>query len=274
MLKLALKQLVIFPLFLTIVFAGIHLTFPVDTTYDFVEKTSTQHGEPNYLAGNMIGSIAPGQTLKLVIDRKSGKTFYWDNLELTVPDGWKKTSSKDALFFTYETVVPRNAELGTYELTLSASGDIQVLTPEILTISVKVRDDVYSFKADSSYPVHIDTSNLVPFSIRSESLASDSIKLSLEGIPSDWMGAKEIILSPNEERKTFFLVDPQTEGVYPVSFRAVSTLGAAGGTAPSELVVYPASLKSKLEVLNEGFSIVTVVLQPFYSLLSLIGSLL
>jgi len=273
MLKQIIGQLVIFSLFLSIASASIHLTSPYDITYSQVEKVSSQHGEPNYLKSETLGSIAPGQTLRLVIDRHSGTAFFWDNIELTIMDGWKKTGSKQAEVFTYDVEIPKDAALGLYNVTIHASGDIQVVTPEVITLSLDVKNDVYSFTTEPSYSVYIDASNALPFSLKSDSIGSDLVRLSLEGIPADWLGSKDIILSPNEERRMFFLLDPKIEGTYPIKFKATSALGGAAGSADSELIVYPPSLKSKLVVLNEGFSIVTVVLQPFYSLLSLIGSI-
>lgn len=268
-----LKQFLALSLFLTIVSANIHITSPVDVSYGQIQAAGEGAGDPNILVPAKLGDIAPGQVLHLVITRTSGTTFFWDNMELTVPDGWKKTGAKEPSIFTYDIEVPKDAARGSYTLTFLASGDIQVLTPAKLDLTVGVRDDVYSFTVDSIYPVFIDQSNAVPFSIKSDSIAMDTVSLSIEGIPEDWAPTKNVVLSPNEERKMFFAVEPKTEGPYDITFKASSTLGGAGGSADSKMIVYPASLASKLEVLNEGFSIVAVILQPLYSLLSLIGSI-
>jgi len=148
------------------------------------------------------------------------------------------------------------------------------MTQNALNLTIDVRNDVYSFNIMPKYDVFMDTSNSLPFSIKSDSLATDTVYLSLTGIASDWVASKSAVMAPNEERKAFFLVDPKNEGTYDITFNAVSSLEGAAGSADSKLVVHPTSLKSKLEVLNEGFSIVTVILQPFYSLLSLLGSAL
>ncbi len=273
MLGNALKTLVLLSLCLSIVSASIHVTFPKDITYNEVVNVSTTHGEPNYLKDAVLGSIAPGQTLDLTIDRSSGTAFFWDNLQIAVPDGWQHTGAKHADDFHQQIIVPKDTALGVYNLKMYASGDIQVVTPERINLTLNVRNDVYSFKVDSSYPVYIDSSNSVPFTVKSDSIAADVVRLSLDGVPATWYGSKSVILSPNEERRMFFLVDPKTEGSYDIAFKVSSSLGGAGGSADSKMIVYPASLKAKLTVLNEGFSIVTVVLQPIYSLLSIIGSL-
>lgn len=273
MLKTLLAYGAIFSLFLTLASASIHVTHPVDNVYSTVVKTSDLSGEPNYLKTEKLGNIAPGQSFKLTVDRASGTIFSWDNLDLSVPEGWKKAGSKFASEFIYEITVPKEAA-GTYTLTLSASGDIKVMTPNVLSLTVDVRNDVYSFEILPEYEVFMDTSNAVQFSLKSDSLAYDTIHLSLEGVASEWVKDKSIEIAPNEERRTFFLVDPKNEGTYDVTFAVVSSLEGAAGSADSKLIVRPTSLKSKLTVLNEGFSIVTVVLQPFYSLLSLLGSAL
>jgi len=273
MLGNALKTLVLLSLFTVVVSASIHMTFPKEVTYSDVAKVSSTHGEPNYLKDANLGSIAPGQTLDIVIDRSTGTAFFWDNLQIAVPDGWQHTGAKHPDYFNWQLIVPKDAALGMYNLTMYASGDIQVVTPEIIRLALDVRNDVYSFKVDSSYPVYIDSSNSVPFTVKSDSVAADVVRLSLDGVPSTWYGSKSVILSPNEGRRMFFLVEPKTEGSYDIAFKVSSSLGGAGGSADSKMVVYPASLKAKLTVLNEGFSIVTVVLQPIYSILSIIGSL-
>jgi uncharacterized membrane protein len=274
MLKTLLAYSVIFSLFLTIASASIHITYPKDVTYSEVVKISKQSGEPNYLKNEKLGNIAPGQSFRITIDRASGTIFFWDNLDLTVPEGWKKVGSKSASEFVYEVTVPKETAIGTYKIILSASGDIKVMTQNMLNLTIDVRNDVYSFKIMPQYDVFMDTSNSLPFSIKSDSLATDTVYLSLVGIASDWVASKSVVMAPNEERKSFFLVDPKNEGTYDITFNAVSSLEGAAGSADSKLVVQPTSLKSKLKVLNEGFSIVTVILQPFYSLLSLLGSAL
>jgi hypothetical protein len=274
MLKTLLAYTVIFSLFLTLASASIHITYPKDVTYSDIVKISDQSGEPNYLKNEKLGNIAPGQTFRLTIDRASGTIFFWDKLDLIVPEGWKKVGSKYASEFIYEVTIPKETATGSYKIIFSASGDIKVMTPNLLNLTVDVRNDVYSFKAMPKYSVFMDTSNALPFSVKSDSLATDIVYLSLTGIASDWVTSKNMVIAPNEERKTFFLVDPKNEGTYDITFNAVSSLEGAAGSADSKLVVQPTSLKSKLEVLNEGFSIVTVILQPFYSLLSLLGSAL
>ena len=274
MLKTLLAYSVIFSLFLTLVSASIHITYPKDVTYSEVVKISKQSGEPNYLKNEKLGNIAPGQSFRITIDRASGTIFFWDNLDFAVPEGWKKVGSKYASEFVYEVTVPKETAIGTYKIILSTSGDIKVMTQNVLNLTIDVRNDVYSFKIMPQYDVFMDTSNSLPFSIKSDSLATDTVYLSLTGIASDWVASKSAVMAPNEERKAFFLVDPKNEGTYDITFNAVSSLEGAAGSADSKLVVQPTSLKSKLEVLNEGFSIVTVILQPFYSLLSLLGSAL
>ena len=274
MLKTLLAYSVIFSLFLTIASASIHITYPKDVTYSEVVKISKQSGEPNYLKNEKLGNIAPGQSFRITIDRASGTIFFWDNLDLAVPEGWKKVGSKYASEFVYEVTVPKETATGSYKIILSASGDIKVMTQNTLNLTIDVRNDVYSFNILPKYDVFMDTSNSLPFSIKSDSLATDTVYLSLAGIASDWIASKSAVMAPNEERKSFFLVDPKNEGTYDITFNAVSSLEGAAGSADSKLVVHPTSLKSKLEVLNEGFSIVTVILQPFYSLLSLLGSAL
>ena len=143
MLGNALKTLALLSLFTVVVSASIHITLPKDITYSEVVKVSSKHGEPNYLRDAVLGSIAPGQTLDLTIDRSSGTTFFWDNLQIAVPDGWQHTGAKLAGEFHQQIIVPKDAALGNYNLTMYASGDIQVVTPEIIRLALDVRSDVY-----------------------------------------------------------------------------------------------------------------------------------
>jgi len=273
MIGFTLRQLLVLPLFLVIVSASIHVTFPFDATYSTVVVASTEHGEPNYLKSEYIGSIAPGQTLKLTIDRQSGTTFLWDNIEATIPTGWEQTVSKLVSTIEYDIKVPKEAAAGTYSVTLLASGDMQVLSPNSIILTMDVSNALFSIKADPFYAVYIDTSNSVPFSITSDSIAKETLTIAIAGIPSSWINSKNVVLSPREERRMFFTIEPKTEGLYPITFKATNEAGTDLVSADSTMVVYPASLKAKLTVLSEGFSIVNIVLQPLYSLLSLIGSL-
>jgi len=274
MIGFTLRQLMVLPLFLVIVSASsyIHITSPFEATYGTVVVSSAGHGVPNYLQSENIGSIAPGQTLKLIIDRQSGMTFLWDNIEATIPPGWEETVSKQVSTIEYDIKVPKEATTGTYSVTLLVSGDMQVLSPNSIILTMDVSNALFSIKADPFYAVYIDTSNSVPFSITSDSIAKETLKIAVDGIPSSWINSKDVVLSPREERRMFFTIEPKTEGLYPIAFKATNEAGTDLVSADSTMVVYPASLKAKLTVLSEGFSIVNIVLQPLYSLLSLIGS--
>jgi len=265
--------LVITPLFLAVASASIHLNSPKEVIYSDIYQISQSHGEPNILESEKLGDVAPGQTVYFVIERKSSTTFLWDNANIQIPDGWKKTGEVEPDAFLYDVAVPQNTKEGDYTITITTSGDLQVLTPNVIDLTVHVEEDAYFLAVDDFYSVYMDAFNLVPFTIKSDSIAQDPVSLSIEGIPANWVEKKEITISAGEEKRIFFLVDPKTEGVYPIKFKAITSQGGIGGTADSQITVYPASLSSKLKALGEGFSIVTPILQPFYSLLAIIGSL-
>lgn len=77
MLKTFLAYGVILSIFLTIVSASIHITYPQDVTYSEIAKASSQSGDPTYLKTEKLGNIAPGQTLRINIARTSGTMFFW-----------------------------------------------------------------------------------------------------------------------------------------------------------------------------------------------------
>lgn len=221
-----------------------------------------------------LGKISPGQTLKLIFDRQTGGNFLWDRIMLTPPAGWEKddapltTRDVDSL-----TVFLRVAEdaAGDYSFVATARNDLGLRSPEEVTFKINVTKNVYSYSFAEGYFVEAGKTSLIPLRVRSESIAEDTLYFGkIAGLPAKWVTAEPLLIAPGAEKNTTISVTPIDEGFFRIDFAVSRNSSSIIDSAKAHLRVKP-TLQSKLRAYGEGFSLVPIILQPFYALLSLFG---
>jgi hypothetical protein len=262
-------------LFMTVVFADISLLQPKTMLFDRVTQVSTSPDLPNVLQGAELGNIAPGQTLAMLFSTTSGGNYDWLQASIVPPQGWAKedavTLERDVHTLTAYLYVPADAAEGTYTFDVVASRGVEgIRTPERVSITLNVQNDVFEYGFPEGY-VAIAGKSELQFTVKSNSVGADTLKiLGLEGLPEKYTIQTEAEIRPLEERTIILDIKPSDEGVYPITFRIGRTTSPVIDTVQTELRVKP-TLQSKLALFGEGFALVPIILQPFYSLLSLFG---
>lgn len=272
-----LKYFVASLFFCSLVFASITLEYPVSKHFDSrnAVKIATYAGDTTILRGEMLGDVSPGQTLALVFSRETGSNFLWDKMQTDKPVFWnEKLSVGDKITLTLN--IPKDAA-GTYDVNITGTSSYApgtIKTPEILPVQIQVINSTY----ESSFPSHfnaiIDYPNSLFFRVKSKSLAPDTITFTISEFPARWAKEVKAAFKPLEEKNLFFAINPLDEKTreYSVAFAAARESGITEST-PSTITITPASFSTKLRAMSEGFSLIPILLQPFYSLLSLFGFL-
>lgn len=269
--------LFVFIAFFSISFASMTLEYPASRHFDSrnATKVAAYAGDTTLLKGEMLGDVSPGQTLKLVFSRETGSNFLWDKFQTNGPVFWnEKLSVGDKITLTLN--VPKDAA-GIYDVNITGESSYEpgtIKTPEILPVQILVMNSTYAYSFPQHFSAIIDYPNSLFFRVKSNSLAADTITFSISGFPARWVKDLKVTLQPFAEKGLFFAINPLDEKTrdYSVAFQAALESGTVE-QFPLTIEVNPASFQTKLRAMGEGFSLIPILLQPFYSLLSLFGFL-
>ncbi len=248
--------------------AAVYMQAPF--THDYVKVIRFNSDKNTYdLGDHYLGKLSPGQSIRLVFSRDSGTPYDWDNLLIYTSPGLRVSYEKTPKQFvvTLNAVSEdRNAWVEIYfmeEFMFRGTERIVFrldVTPEAYT-HYFVRETVPA--AEDSYYV---------FKVKSESLADDVILARIEGLPRAWAGAAEETIKSGQEIEVRIPLKATEEGRYPIRVKVEYASGLKE-EFQRELWVKP-TMKSKMKSVGEGFVLVPGLLQPLYSLVGFIGSLL
>lgn len=266
------KKLLALLILTSAAFASATMTYPREIAMDY---GSYNDQNVYYLGEFDLGNVAPGQTLELVFSRNTGPgntesdaSIFWEKAE-----GTGVTSSLDGLDLGVKHVIPASAR-GYYAFDLTLEGsEVGTIAPHRMTIKTYVTEDVYSFEYERIHVMSAGTTKDVIVKITSSSAASETITFqSADGIPSGWVKQDDVRMGPLETKTITMKVTPNEEGLYDAKIKAGRASSSVQDVLPITVRVKP-TLNSKLKAFGEGFSIIPVVMQPFYSLLSLLGAI-
>jgi len=252
----------------SVTLADITMTYPrsivASATDHFDNQTYVQ-----VLVAERLGKISPGQLLVINFSRTSGSDYNWDDLAIGEPWG-HSTVTDYADSFTAKIPIPANAS-GDYTLSFSLSNSFGFRTSQRLPLVVEVTEAAYTFGLNSTYSVTAGQTNLLQIPVISESVAEDSIDLTISGLPKNWTTHYVKYMKPFDIGQFDITMRPVEEGAYTLTFLVKMDSGAIQQLNRT-LRVMP-TIQSKFESTADGFSLIPAILQPFYSLISFIGSL-
>lgn len=232
---------------------------------------------------NDLGNVAPGQTLNLIFSRSTGLTgetraIFWETAIATLPDGSNVNSNLQGAEISLTIKIPENTQEGDYIFSVMMTGtDLRIIVPETYKFKVNVKKDVYSFAYEVNQKVNAGEPTAIVVRVTSSSSASDTFTITNTlGVPLGWFSRQNVYVpyydgtGMQEPTDYTLTITPFEEGYYPATLTLGKASGAPSYTLNINFRVLP-TLKSKLKAYSEGFSLVPMILQPFYSLLSFFG---
>jgi len=220
-----------------------------------------------------LGKIAPSQELKLVFSREIGpggkaKAIFWEKAVLPNSLFLNETLQGDTI--TAWIKMPEEIR-GNYTFNVTLQGDILYLKPETKQITVDVTENVYNIKYETSFHSKTGKAIIVPVTITSESIADETLFLeSTENFPMKWVNFPETTFNGKETKQIQLKLKPAQEGYYKIQLKIGRKSSNLINVMSFNLRTMP-TIKSKLEAFGEGFSVTPIIMQPFYSFLSLLG---
>ena len=220
-----------------------------------------------------LGKIAPDQLLELRFSRETGpsgtdKAVFWETV--LIPDNIFVNKTLDGNEIVAWIRAPSDMR-GIYSFNITAQGDILYIIPQSKEISIEVTEDVYEITYEDYFSTKAGESLEIPISIKSFSIANEELMLTdSEGIPLKWMDIDKVHFDGIGEKQTMLKIIPNEEGLYKIKLKIGRKSSSYINLIKIDLRVYP-TVKSKLRAFGEGFSISPIIMQPFYSFLSLFG---
>ncbi len=220
-----------------------------------------------------LGKIAPGQQLKLVFSREIGpegnaKAIFWE--KVLIPKQILLNESLEGDTITAWIKIPLSMR-GNYTFNATAQGDLLYIKPETHQITIDVTENTYTLSCPENFESKASQPITIPIEIKSNSIADDEIKLvGAENFPLKWIQFPETKIKAGETKKILVKFNPTEEGDYKITLKIGRRSSNLINLIRIHLKTRP-TIKSKLLSFQEGFSITPIIMQPFYSFLSLIG---
>ncbi len=220
-----------------------------------------------------LGKIAPGQQLKLVFSRETGpegnaKAIFWE--KILIPKQILLNESLEGDKIIAWVKIPLTMR-GNYTFNATAQGDLLYIIPETHQLTIDATENVYRFSCPKNFESKASQPITIPVEVKSNSIADDEIKLvGSENFPLKWAQFPATTIKAGETKKIMLKLNPSEEGNYKIILKIGRKSSNLINLINIHLKTRP-TIKSKLFSFQEGFSITPIIMQPFYSFLSLIG---
>ena len=264
------KKIVFLVLLATIVSASSTLVYP-QTIY--MNMGSYDENNDYYMGEFDLGKIAPGQDLKMIFSRNTSEynteseaSIFWIKAE-----GNNIQSLMSVHFIEASYKIPFNLR-GEHKFNVTLKGsEVGTITPHIMTFKIFVTENVYDFEFQKEHVLNAGKTKGITIKIKSNSASADTLTFTnTEGIPSNWIKKSNVLMEPGETKLITILANANEEGQYSAKLNVGRHSSQLHDSLEMNFRVKP-TFSAKLKAFSEGFSIIPVVMQPFYSLLSMIG---
>ncbi len=212
------------------------------------------------------GKIARGETLEIVIKKKSDLAGEWVNLEVDeqlLPSGWSVERVDSDKTLIALVTVPTNAPISTQRMRFTAGSQAGQLFDETLYATVSVHESLLSASIENLNQDAIlggkASFNLV---LNNDSIAEHSVRVE-STLPGYWFFAQTVLLKPHETKTVELPVFPLSYGEKSFSFSVSSTQNSTQFSFPARMNVKP-TLAGIYRTPIAGFPFFSPALLPYY----------
>lgn len=225
----------------------------------------------------VLGKVAPGQAIVIVIEKKSEKPDKWDGLfvdSVLLPAGWEHSVKSSDEAISVEIRVPVNAKVSNQRINMTAfsSGEPGFGDVFFADVSVVSPENVFTAGIDlTQIEATVNESVELNLTISNNSVA-DAVFLVSSNLPLDWLAPRELVVNA-QSTKTFSLpVNLLAYGKRTAALTVASAHGSFSETFGFEVNVFPL-LSSKFQAPFFGVPFFSLTLWPYYLLNSVLSVL-
>jgi len=213
-----------------------------------------------------LGRIAVGETLEIVVQRKSGLESSWDTLvpdSTGLPSGWGFESRKTDKTLIGSIKIPKTAEESVQKLSFKASNSSNPFYSETFSVYVTVKKNLLRASMENlSQSVMVNDEAVFRVIVNNDSIASHTVVVS-STLPNYWFEPVELDVPALEALEANVLVKPASHGKRFFSFSVSSALNDFESNFNAELFV-SSSLRGKFASGIAGFPFFNVSLLPHF----------
>ena len=262
------KHLLALALMLGMGMSVVYMHVPFMKEYDQIIEYNQQKNSYD-LGEYYLGKLSPGQSVKLVFSRESGTPYDWDQVVVRASQGLKVSEKTGASGFTVTVEAEEEDENAWVEIYFVEEFMFRGTERIVFKLNVTKNAYAHDFVQEN---VLAGENSYYTFSVKSESLVDDVISAKLVGLPGAWSKPASAVVKSGDTIEVKIPVKATEEGKYPVTLEVQYASGLREDFQ-RELWVKP-TMRSKMKSVGEGFVLVPGVLQPLYSIIGFMGSLL
>lgn len=252
------KRILVLFCLLTLVgmaFADVYLVEPVDKT---VKPTDSD--------ALFFGKVAGGETMNVVIKKKSGTGPEWDSFSVDLsilPQGWGSKIVETDKTLIAMISIPRNADTSTQRIKLTARNSSEPAFDQSFYATVSVNDSLLDASFENlGLDAVVGEPAKFALVLNNDSIAPHTVSVE-STLPSYWFPARAIELAPLETKTVELDVMPYYYGEKNFSFNVHSALNGKSFSFPAKLSVKP-TLAGMYRAGMAGFPFFSPGTLPYY----------
>lgn len=244
-------------------YAAIYLVEPLDQRISGNEEV-------------FLGKAAVGETVKIVIKKKSDLELEWNQLLVDaqlLPSGWKAEIKETDKTIIALVKIPGNAPVSTQRLKLTAGNSSFQSAGESFFATIAINENLLDASIERlGQETVLGEPAVFDLILNNDSIAEHSLLVE-SSLPGYWFKPEMITLKPLEKKTVELSVMPHTYGQKNFSFSVSSMHNSKQFAFPAKIEVTP-TLLGVYSAPSAGFAFFSPALIPYYlinALLSLIA---
>jgi len=212
------------------------------------------------------GQIARGETLRVIVNKKSENTLPWDTIKVdgaSLPEGWsaKETATDKSLIA--EITAPRNAPPSTQRARFVVSNAAQPLFSEGFYGNFLLRENLLAISPENlQQETFVGKGVSFRLKVNNDSIAEHSLEVT-SSLPGYWFEPVSLTLQPKEKKSIDLNVNVFSYGERNFSFLVSSKKNDLAIAFPAKLTIKP-TLEGKYTASLFGFPFFSPSLLPNY----------
>lgn len=211
-----------------------------------------------------LGNIAAGETLELIIQKKSGLGFDWSRIivdEAALPAGWAAISIATDKTLVAQISLPADASQSIQRIPFSLESDAMPFSNENFSAYISVKENLMNVSIDGlKQEAMVEGQTFFRLVANNESIAEHALHIT-STLPEYWFEPLDLVVGPKQTLDFNLMVVPKNYGPRAFFFTVNSSMNDFSQSFAAELNVY-STLRGKFTSSILGMPFFTLSLFP------------
>jgi hypothetical protein len=222
-----------------------------------------------------LGSVAKGETLSIIVSKRSDLGFEWDAIKTNeglLPQDWSVAARATDKSLILQLKIPANAESSTQRLEIQLTNNSQPYVTEQFFAIVTVKELLLNASMEGlKQETTIGNAVKYKLTINNQSIAEHNLIFS-STLPNYWFQPLQITAQPKKVQEFEIVVYPAAYGMRSFDFTLQSEMSDVSFSFHSALDVYP-TLKGEYTAPLFGLPFFNIPMLPYYMITSMLAAL-